>query len=182
MMTDFTDRQRAFIDHYLACLNGAEAARRAGYAPASANVEASRLLANANIRAEIDARFAESLLPASEVLARLTAIARGSMADFLSPGGRGAGGGMKLNLKQAADRDALHLIKKYSTGRQGTSIELYDAAAALEQIGKYHKLWTDKIDISGDLALKGYTDKATTPDAWDDDDASDNSTDDAPQG
>jgi phage terminase small subunit len=179
LMADMTDRQRAFIAHYLACLNGAEAARRAGYAPSSARQIAAENLAKPDIRAEIDRRFAESLMPASEVLARLTDIARGSMADFLSPGGRG-GGGMKLNLKQAADRDALHLVKKYSTGRQGTSIELYDAAAALEQIGKYHKLWTDKIDVSGDLALKGYTDKDATPDAWDDD--SDHTTDAPSQG
>lgn len=34
-MADLTAKQAAFVAHYLDCLNGAEAARRAGYAAGS---------------------------------------------------------------------------------------------------------------------------------------------------
>jgi phage terminase small subunit len=146
-MVDLTDRQQLFIEHYLVCLNGAEAARRAGYAARGARQEAHRLLTNADIRAAIDARMAEYVMPANEVLARLTDTARGSMADFLTIGPRGT----RIDLRRAAEADKLHLVKKYSKTKQGESIELYDAHTAKELLGKYHKLWTDKVEHSGDV-------------------------------
>ncbi len=48
-----TDKQESFCQSYLIDFNGARAARVAGYAEDSANVEASRLLTNANIQARI---------------------------------------------------------------------------------------------------------------------------------
>lgn len=149
-MAELTDKQQAFIDHYLVCLNGAEAARRAGYAASGARQEAYRLLTNADIRAAIDAQLADSAMPANEVLARITAIARGSMADFVQPKGRG----VALDLKHAADQGALHLVKKYSKTKQGTTVELYDAQSALELLGKYHKLWTDKVEHTGRIEVE----------------------------
>lgn len=142
-----TDQQQRFVDEYLVCWNGAEAARRAGYSVDTARFQASRLLTNVNIRAAIDARLAEAAMSAGEVLARVTEIARGSMADFLAVNGRG----VRLDLKQAAAADKLHLVKKYSKTKQSESIELYDAQSALELLGKYHKLWTDKFEHSGEV-------------------------------
>lgn len=48
-----TEKQEAFCNAYLIDFNGAKAARAAGYAEDSSNVEASRLLASANIQARI---------------------------------------------------------------------------------------------------------------------------------
>ena len=48
-----TPKQSAFIDEYIVCRNGAEAARRAGYGVVSARVTASRLLTKANIKAAL---------------------------------------------------------------------------------------------------------------------------------
>lgn len=45
-----TPKQEIFAKEYLVDLNGTQAAIRAGYAPASAEVQASRLLSNANIQ------------------------------------------------------------------------------------------------------------------------------------
>lgn len=165
-MTDFTDRQLAFIDHYLQTLNGAESARRAGYGEAGARVEAHRLLTNANIRAEIDRRLADQAMSASEVLARLADHARGTMADVLSPAGRG----IKIDLKKMMATGAIHRVKKYTRGADGSvSIELYDAQAALGLLGKHHRLFTDNVHVSGELTTKGYVTKEASPDAWDDD-------------
>lgn len=145
MSEGLTDKQQLFVQHYLSCLNGAEAARRAGYAASGARQEAYRLLTNADIRALIDARMAELVMPADEVLFRLSEQASGSMADFMSLKGRGVG----LDLKKAALADKLHLVKKYSKTKQGVSVELYDAHAAQALLGKYHGLFVDRQEITG---------------------------------
>ncbi len=44
MSDSLTPRQQRFVEEYLAVLNGAEAARRAGYSPRSAKVRACRLM------------------------------------------------------------------------------------------------------------------------------------------
>jgi phage terminase small subunit len=52
-------RQKSFTDHYVTCRNGAEAARRAGYAEPSARITASRLLTNNNIQVALAEKEAE---------------------------------------------------------------------------------------------------------------------------
>ena len=57
-----TERQRRFIDEYMACGNGTEACRRAGYSQNSETVlrvQAHENLAKPNIKAEIDRRRRE---------------------------------------------------------------------------------------------------------------------------
>lgn len=146
-MADLTDKQRRFIDAYLVCWNATEAAARAGYSGARASLAqiGHENLRKLEIRAEIDARLSESAMPASEVLARLTEIARSSMADFLSPRGKG----VALDLKRASDAGALHLVKKYTKTKQGVTIELYDAQAALVKLGEHHRLFVQRQEITG---------------------------------
>ena len=56
---NLTPKQSAFVDEYIVCRNGAEAARRAGYGVLSARVTASRLLTKANIKAVLAIKEAE---------------------------------------------------------------------------------------------------------------------------
>ena len=75
-----TPKQKAFVDEYIVCRNGAEAARRARYGVLSARVTASRLLTKANIKAALAIKEAElarkveisKLLVVNEVLASIT--------------------------------------------------------------------------------------------------------------
>lgn len=48
-----------------------------------------------------------------------------------------------IDLHKAAKAGKLHLVKKIKDGRDGLSIELYDAQAALQLLGKHHKLFGD---------------------------------------
>jgi len=57
--TTLTPKQRSFVDHYVTCRNGAEAARRAQFGLKSARVTASRLLTRANIQAALAIKEAE---------------------------------------------------------------------------------------------------------------------------
>lgn len=162
-----TDKQRLFVQHYVACLNATEAAHRAGYGGSRATlaVTGHETLRNPNVRAAVDALLAEHAMPKPEILARLTDQARASLDGFFVASGRG----VRLDLKAAQEAGLLHLVKKYSKSPEGTvTIELYDAQAALIQLGKYYKLWTDVHEHGGELALKQYMTKDASPDAWDD--------------
>lgn len=85
-----------------------------------------------------------------------------------------------LDLDLARERGQLGLIRDYSWEHEARTtpdgdtinnykhkIKLYDAQAALVQLGRYHGLFTDKVDhnLSGEVAVKGYM--HVSPDDWD---------------
>ena len=158
-----TVRQRLFIAHYCDCWNGAEAARRAGYAEKSANVEGARLLANASISAAIKEHI-DQIMPAGEVLTRLADHARATMDDFTDAETA------TLNLGKAKRAGKMHLIKKFSRTETDKSthvgIELHDAQSALEKLGTYHGLFKQRIEHGGsigtyDVDIGGERDSST---------------------
>lgn len=74
------DKHRAFVAAYISNgFNGAKAAITAGYSEASARFQASRLLTNVDIAAAIADECAAHIMTGNEVLARLSAIARGDV-------------------------------------------------------------------------------------------------------
>ncbi len=147
MARRFTGKQRVFIDEYLKTGNATQAAIAAGYSPDSAYSIGSENLKKPEIEAAIQQRYAENAMSANEVLSRQTDIARGDMSDFVEfyPG-------MKLpvfNLEKAYQNGKMRLVKKLRfLPDGGVEFELYDAQAAQVQIGKAHKLFTDKQDVS----------------------------------
>ena len=143
---ELTNKQQAFIDAYLTCWNASEAARRAGYSADTAYSIGSENLRKPEIAEAIKARLAEKAMAADEVLARLGDQARSSMADFLSIGPRGA---VKIDLKKAKEAGQLHLLHRYSKGKNGIAFELYDAQAALVQIAKLLGMYpAEKMDVN----------------------------------
>ena len=70
-----TTKRIAFVEHYLACWNASEAARRAGYR-GKANVVGPRLLADVSIQAYVKLRLADMQMTADEVMQRLADHAR----------------------------------------------------------------------------------------------------------
>lgn len=147
-----TAQQRRFVAAYLDCLNASEAARRAGY-KTKANVQGARLLAHASIQAAVAAGTARYALPAAEVLARLAAIARGSLADVLrlpetktrEDGSTSlVGSAWGLDLAKARETGAIHLIKKLKATKYGDEVELHDPVPALTLIGKQHGLFKEQ--------------------------------------
>lgn len=130
--------QEKFVEEFIKCRKGAEAARRAGYSTKTARVQASRLLTNVNVLAEIEARTKENGMGIDEALSRLADVGRGSMEDFTSftyepyPA-------FVLDLGKARKRGVLHLIKSLKYDRHGRpSIELYSAADANKFIAELH--------------------------------------------
>lgn len=134
-----TAQRRLFIEEYIKCRVGAEAARRAGYAPNSANVTASQLLAMPEIQEEIQSILNEKVMEFNEAVGRLADIARGSMEDFVSFNVAPYPEAI-LDLDKARERGVLHLIKKLKYDKDGQpEIELYSSADALKIIAELHK-------------------------------------------
>ena len=127
-----TDKHNRFVDEFMIDMNGAAAYLRAGYNcnEATARANASRLLANANISAEIAKR--------QQKLQEDTGI---SVQWVLN------------NLKYLAERC---MTPEPLEDKEGNIIEWrFDSSGAnkaLESIGKHLGMFKDKIEHSGEVA------------------------------
>jgi phage terminase small subunit len=159
-----TLKMRRFAEEYLACWNGSEAARRAGYANETSC--AHRLLHNPKVKKYIDARMCEMTMAADEVLARITEQARQNPSDFFlfewqpkrNDDGKVIfdvnGNPIMEYVMTGINWDMVehhgYLIKKISYDRFGRPmLEFHDAQNALIQIGRAHKLFVDRNELSG---------------------------------
>lgn len=164
----FTDKQLLFIAEYVKDFNKTRAAIAAGYSERSARDIGHENLTKPNIAEEVQRIIDERCMGKDEALIRLGEHARSNIGDFWDIP---ENGDPVLNLASERAKKKLHLIKKLKTKtttrtvRQDdgyadittteTEIELYDAQAALVQIGRHHKLFTDKIeaDVTGEIAF-----------------------------
>jgi len=145
-MSKLTFKRRAFIEEYLKCWNGAEAARRAGYA--HAEVAASRLLRIVKVQKEIQHRIDEKAMGADEVLLRLAEQARCDYSDYITVEGA-------VDLEQLKADGKMHLVSGIKETRQGKVIVFHDGQTALLNLGRYHGLFVDKSEVkqTGDIAI-----------------------------
>lgn len=150
-------KQLAFIDEYLICMNATQAYMavypRSSYA--SANANGARLLSNAIVKSEIDKRMKEHSMTANEVLARLAAIAQATLFPFVRVDNDGH---IYFNFSDPEAKRHMFLIRRIKSRKHETEsekgssvdkwveVELHDAQRALELIGKYHALFTEKVE------------------------------------
>lgn len=147
-----TNKQQAFIAEYLKDFNATQAAIRAGYSAKTAYSIGSENLKKPEISRAISGYLEGLHMTASEVLSGLADHARGSLDDFIDTDG-------EIDVKQARERGKMHLLKKYKKTRKyfkgdltevSSEIEIYDAQAARVWLGKHHKLFTDRVDMTTD--------------------------------
>ena len=142
-------RQQRFVDAFIgeANCNRTKAAKLAGYSDATAQEQGSRLYADAKIRTAIDERMNDLAMSAKEILGRISAIARGSLADFIDvqPGGKK----FILNLEKAEKAGVMHLLSELQELEHGPKIKLHSALEALTLLGKRHGLFVERTEISG---------------------------------
>jgi phage terminase small subunit len=170
-----TGKQRAFVLAYLDCLNAAEAARQAGYAARSLYQTASENLRKPDIKDALRLGFERKAMQKDEVIARISAIASASLEDFITleaeagaddstfpdygqpetpEGGEGKPrtphpGHWRLDLAKAKRRGVLGALKKLKWGEHGPEIELYSALEAQQLLGKYHRAFVERQEVSG---------------------------------
>lgn len=155
--TKLTNKEQMFINEYLRCWNGAEAARLAGYSPKAAKEIAYENLTKPHIQVAIQSRMKEAAMSAEETLARISGHARGDISTFLRVNDDGF---LNFDFSDDAAKGQLHLLKKVKTKRsrrvvgkgedaeiwedESVEVELYDAQKALDMLARYHNLYTEK--------------------------------------
>jgi phage terminase small subunit len=143
--TPLEPKEQTFVAEYLVDLNGAAAARRAGYSDKSAAVLASRLLTKVNIAAAVQKAFAERAvrtgLTADRVLAELEALAFSNIAHYVVDIVNG-----KVDLADGAPRDAMRAVasithKRIPIGEHDhideVTLKLWDKPGMLRLAGQH---------------------------------------------
>jgi len=143
MRNQLNTRQELFVDHFLACLNASEAARRAGYRR-KPNVAGSELLKNSLIKSRISEELKTLTVSPEEAVARISALAKGSMEYFVSLDDKGR---VRIDLEKARLQNKLYLIKRLKITKEEITIELHDTIKAMELVIKYSEIFKN---YSGD--------------------------------
>lgn len=156
-MARLTARQKKFCDEYLIDLNATQAAIRAGYSPNSAGAIGGENLEKPEIRARIDAALAEQSrrtgVTADRVVRELARVAFVNAEDVIDFD--------TATIKNGSSRDdtaAIASVKvKTIPTTDGEGIEreirLADKLKALELLGKRFGMFTDNVNVSGDIGV-----------------------------
>ncbi len=150
-----TRKQEEFVRHYLVDLNAAAAYRRAGYTARgnSAEVNAARLLRNAQVVDAIDKAMAERAarteVDADRVLRELVKVAFFDIRKALNNDG---------SFKQISelDGDTAAALASFDVvelgGNEGgviRKVRLADKLRALELVGKHLGMFRERVEVSG---------------------------------
>lgn len=143
-----TEKQKAFCDYYIETLNATESYKKAGYkvkTDGAARVNASRLLTNANVRKYIEERMkqkeSERIASQDEVLEFLTRVMRGQEIEEVV--GFTESGPVKE--------------KKAPSTR--------DRVKAAELLGKRYMLFSENVNIAGNVGVQIIDDIGSDEDA-----------------
>lgn len=133
-----TKKQERFVKEYLVDCNGTQAAIRAGYSPKTARQIADQLLSKLNIKQKIDEQMQalqkSTVATVDEVIQYLTSVMRGqSSAEIVVVEGTGDGCSQAKKVQKAPDEK--------------------DRLKAAELLGKRYGLFTDKVNLEGQLPV-----------------------------
>ena len=152
-MATLTDKQAEFINQYFLCnMNGTEAVIQAGYKVKNRQTAASiasENLRKTHVRDEIDKRLEENTLSANQVLHILSQQALGDIRYVLNKHG-------EPDIRVAINNGVTATIKKWrrrkvtteQTSIEEIDIELHDPQSAAVQLGRYYKLFTDRVEVT----------------------------------
>jgi phage terminase small subunit len=163
-MGTMTPKQERFVEEYLVDLNATQAAIRAGYSADTARQIASENLSKpaiADAIAERRAALSEATaLTAERVLRELSLIGFANMQDYMRVG---PDGDPYLNFSGLSRDQAAALVEvtveDFKEGRgeaardvRRVKFKLADKRAALVDLGKHLKLFSDRIEHTGEVA------------------------------
>lgn len=165
-----TGKQERFIDEYLKDYNATQAAIRAGYSKKTAKQIGEENLSKPDIKTEIDKRKAEIAkrngVTQDEIIQELKRIGFAKITDFVSY--------RTEQTKIGVDKDTGEPIIDYDTvidmkdsdtidgsvvseigrGKDGSfKFKLHNKVAALEKLGKHIGMFSDKLDVTGNINL-----------------------------
>lgn len=148
-----TAKQEKFCQLYTKHWNATKAAREAGYSDESASERGYELRQKPSVQARIaeltEHALSEIGVTRERVLAELSKLAFSNMKDFAEWGPNG------ISLKHSQEMDDDHgaciqeLSETVTEHGGSTRFKLYDKVRALELLGKYQKLFAERVEHSG---------------------------------
>ncbi|MGN5881599.1 terminase small subunit [Staphylococcus lugdunensis] len=150
-MDNLNKRQKAFAEAY--CIPGSDcygnatrSAIRAGYSEKTAYSQGQRMLKNVDVKSYIkgveEKLFDEQIMSGKEVLYRLTNTARGNTVEIEPVVTKK--GDYKLN----PSTEKYNLVYDESVELVKKPPKISDQNKALELLGKYYVMWTDKQEVT----------------------------------
>ncbi|MEB5968591.1 terminase small subunit [Enterococcus gallinarum] len=131
-----TEKQRRFADEYIISGNATQAAISAGYSKRTAKSVGSENLTKPDIRQYIDERLeqlqSEKIASQEEVLEYLSKVMRG----------------------KETDQTVVFQGSEYGSTIEDVQVANKDRIRAAELLGKRYSLWTDKVELDGNIDLK----------------------------
>ncbi|SRR5699024_1366046 len=146
-MSELNPRQEKFVSEYLKTLNLTQSAIKAGYSPQSAHTQGHRLLKNkkvANYINDVKSKVIDdNVLSANEILHLLSNAAVGEeteMKEVVTKRGE---------YVKNPGTGKYNIIYNESVEMVEVPIKISDRLKARDLLGKYHTLFTDKKEITG---------------------------------
>lgn len=154
-----TVKEELFVSYYVACRNATKAAKLAGYSEKSAYSIGVENLSKHVIKEEIDNKInelkQEAKVDAAYIIEKLMAIAGVNMGDFIS---WDKDGNTTIHPSETIDKNNKYAIssiekktRNFGPDISETTIQVktHDKVRALELLGKYLKMFSDKVEVSG---------------------------------
>lgn len=161
-MKKLTPKQRLFIHEYLVDWNGKQAAIRAGYSKKTAEVQACRLLRNAQVKkaaaAARERRENKAIMTREEILEELSIIGRSDLKSYFEIDEGGQITAKPFSEMPGKTSRALESIEETRTIRESADgketnivtdrikFKVHSKVGALELLGKNQGLFPTKID------------------------------------
>ena len=163
-------KQELFVREYLADkdLNAKQAAIRAGYSPKTAEVQASRLLRQAKVRAYIEElqspRFEKLDITIDRVTSELALQGFGKITDFYEPEtGRMfephemppevAARVSSIKVRREKTHATTDGVTEVSVKEQLVELKCWDKLSALQMLCRHLGMFRDKLEHSGEVSL-----------------------------
>lgn len=161
-MSELSNKQMNFADEYLITGNATESAIKAGYSKKTARQQGARLLTYANVKEYLGVRMEElqdeKILKQKEILILLSEIGRGDAKEY-----------QPVVTKTAEYIPNENYDPKLKNGNKYVMVynETFnvveiptknsDRNKALEQLGKYYSMWTDRkeVDLTEQVVFVG---------------------------
>lgn len=161
-------RHKRFAQEYSIDLNATQAAIRVGYSEKTAYSTGQRLLKNVEVKSHIEelqmAKAKRAEVSADEVIRELSLIAFSKATDYArvvekpltdDEGSEvGTYSAIELVPTETLTEDQQRALATMKKGRDGLEVKPYDKVRALELLGKHLGLFTDKVDLTGDIGLE----------------------------
>jgi len=163
-ITELTDLEKRFVEAYCgrARFSIIRAALAAGYSKRSKGMAGYKVYERQQVRDAIERKLDRESMKDGEILARLTAMARGDLSPFLHVDEDGRT--FQLNLASEDAQTALFLVRKLTqtehlsfsgeeaeetTTRRRTEIELHDSKDALKLLARVRGMLVQKHELTG---------------------------------